>query len=532
MTSLERLPQLLRLAAGMPSYLRAPVDPAAARRLMADRMARRGELFVEWMRRLVFDRPESLYGRLIDRARIRQDELARQVRAEGVESTLEGLRDRGVYLTLDELQQRVPVRRDGVTIEQGPDALANPLLGAGIPGRSSGSRSSGTLVAYTWAFLEEEAAAECLLYEMHGVRDAPAAIWLPGPPGIAGIHNMLLHLKAARPPARWFSHSAPPTWTRSPFHGLVLDFMGATSRACGVPAPRLQHAGLEASAEVADWLAGKGATRSVRSLKTYASSAVRVAASARDRGLDLSGSVVFTGGEPLTAERRRFIESSGLTVRPRYVTTESGLVAGACPHAHDSAPDVMHVYQDRLTLTGGVTRAEGLNRSERSLAFTALSLHTPRVLLNAELGDFGSLDTRDCGCVFGSLGLRLHVSHVTSPEKVTGEGMNLHATHLHDIVARLVAAAGGSPDDYQLRTTNDARGLPAITVVVHPAVAAFDQGTFFHALWRELGAAGGGAALAAVVWRDAGTVQIVREIPRTTSGHKWLPADKRDAAGV
>jgi hypothetical protein len=242
-------------------------------------MARRGELFVTWMRRLVFERPESFYGRLVAHARIRQDDLVRQVGATGVESTLEGLRDRGVYLTFDELQQRVPVVRDGVTIEHGPGALANPMLGAGIPGRSSGSRSAGTTVAYTWPFLDEETAAECLLYEMHGVRDAPAAIWLPGPPGMAGIHNMLLHLKAARPPARWFSHSAQPTWTGSPFSRVALDFLRATSRACGVPAPPLQQAGLDAAAGIADWLADGPRTGHVRSLKTYASSAVRVAAS-------------------------------------------------------------------------------------------------------------------------------------------------------------------------------------------------------------------------------------------------------------
>ena len=522
----KQLPQLARLAAGMPAYLRCRVAPEMARRQIADRLLRRHERFIEMMQRLIFERPESPYARLLNRARVGPDVLVRLVEQVGVEPTLEHLRDRGVYLTLDEMRGRIPIRRGDLVIELDARGLGNPLLGGGLPGRSSGTRSAGTEVAYTWPFLEEEAATECLLYEMHGVGSTPAAMWLPGPPGIAGLHNLLLHLKMGRPPARWFSHTPVPRWTSSPFSRMALTFLLSASRACRLPAPTPEHLPIDRALDAAHWLSAARDLHRIGSLKTYASSAVRVATAARDAGLDLSGCVIFAGGEPLTAERRRFIESTGLSVQPRYVTTESGLVAGACGRTEGDAPDAMHVYQDRLALIAGPRDAVVQGQHLRSLAFTSLSLHTPRVLLNAELGDFGVLTNRECLCVFGSLGMHQHVSHVASPEKLTGEGMNVAAIELHRIVGALVAVAGGSPDDYQLRTGHDGRGLSTITIVIHPSIAGIEDEPFLRQLWRHLEGAGPGANLAAQLWREAGAVGIAREAPRSTAGHKLLPLDQ------
>jgi hypothetical protein len=522
---LERLWQLARLAAGMPAYLREPVCADRARREIADRLSRRRERFVEAMRRLVFDRSESPFARLLAWAGVSPDALASLVNAAGIEAALEDLRDRGVYLTLDEVRGRVPVCRDGLVIELDDDAFSNPLLGAGLTGRSSGTRSAGTAVAYTWPFLAEEAAAECLLYEDHGLGRSAAAMWLPGPPGIAGIHNLLLHLKTGRPPARWFSHTPPPSW-RSPVNRAALRVLLSASRACGVPAPSLEHLTIDRAIDAARWLAEGRTQGSARSLKTYASSAVRVAVAAREYGLDMSGAVVFTGGEAMTSDRRRYIESTGLTVRPRYVTTESGLVGGACEQSGRDAPDTMHVYQDRLALIEGPQAARVGGRQLRSLAFTSLSLHTPRVLLNTELGDYGVLDTHECPCAFGMLGMHQHVSHVTSPEKLTAEGMNVATGELQRIVGELVAAAGGSPNDYQLRTGHTPTGLSTIALVVHPSVRGLDDEALLLQVWEALERAGGGERLAATLWRASGALCVLREPPRETSGHKLLPVDE------
>ncbi len=521
----SRALQLARLAAALPAFLREPIDPAIARRRIAERLASRGERFLELVGRTVYARPTGIYARLLARAGIGPEALAERVRSSGVEAALEELRARGVYLTLDEIRQRAPVERDGVTLPLDDAALTNPLLAGGVAGQSSGTRSAGTAVAYTWPFLEEEASAECLLYECHGVRHSAGALWLPGPPGIAGLHNMLLHLKMAHPLMRWYSHTPPPAWRSDPLSRAVLTAAVVAGRACRLTAPFPQHLPLESAVEVARWLSAReGAPRTI---KTYASSAVRVAAAARQHGLDLSGVVAFAGGEPLTADRRRFIESSGLRVHPRYVTTESGLVAGACGHLTGDGVDGMHVYQDRVALIAGAHSVRVDGRVLNSLLITSLSRHTPRVLLNTELGDYGQLDVQDCRCDFGALGMRVRVSHVMSPEKLTGEGMNLATIELHRIVSRLVQDLGGAPDDCQLKTAHDPQGLAAITVLVDPSVRGLDDRVFVDQIWNELRKAGGGAALAADLWRSAGSLRVTRGLPRRTAGHKILPVDDK-----
>jgi hypothetical protein len=517
--------QLARLAAALPAFLRQPVSPAMARRQIAERLATRGERFLDLVDRTIFANPAGIYARLLARAGIGRDALVRCVRAAGVEPALEELRERGVYLTLDEIRHRTPVERDGVTLPFDEASLANPLLAGGVVGRSSGTRSAGTAVAYTWPFFEEEASAECLLYECHGVRQSAGALWLPGPPGIAGLHNMFLHVKMAHPLARWYSHTPPPAWRSDPFGRAVLTATVGSGRACGVAVPFPRHVPLERAADVGQWLAAQEATP--RSIKTYASSAVRIAGAAREHGLDLSGAVAFAGGEPLTADRRRFIESSGLRVHPRYVTTESGLVAGACGHLETDAPDAMHIYQDRVAVIAGPHSVRVNGRALSSLLITSLSRHTPRVLLNTQLGDFGELGVQECRCEFGALGLGVRVAHVMSPEKLTGEGMNLATVELHRIVSRLVQELGGAPDDCQLKTAHDRQGLAAITVLVDPSVPGLDERVFVERIWEELRRASGGAALAADLWRSAGALRIARERPRATAGHKILPVDDK-----
>ena len=88
--------------------------------------------------------------------------------------------------------------------------LDNPdLAGDGISGTTSGSRSEPTRVLYDWEFIAEEAAHERVLYEAHGVFDAPLALWYPVLPGVAGIHNLLMSLQCGRSPERWFSQLNP-----------------------------------------------------------------------------------------------------------------------------------------------------------------------------------------------------------------------------------------------------------------------------------------------------------------------------------
>jgi hypothetical protein len=399
------------------------------------------------------------------------------------------------------------------------------LSGAGLSGASSGSRSHGIRVFYTWEFLAEEAANEALLFAAHDLLAAPFAYWMPAVPALSGVHNLLIDLKCGRPPARWFAQVdavAPgPRFGARAAHSAALRFAfgyvlwRSRHAAPGTPAP--EHTPLADAARVATWLAETARGRGPVVLKAYASAAVRVAAAARSVGLDLSGCVMLTGGEPLTEARRRFIEASGARVFARYVTTETGLVAGAC--AARQHTDEMHVYLDRLAVIPG--GADG-----RSLLFTTLSPHAGKVLLNVDLGDTGTLLHRSCGCALGELGLDLLVRDIRSDTKIAGEGVKLSASELHGLVAPLIEAAGGGPDEFQFWEEETADGQTQLVIAVDPAVTQLDE----HALVRQLIATLKQQPLrgnlTGQLWEQGATVRVVRQAPVATAGHK-LPNLRR-----
>ena len=92
-------------------------------------------------------------------------------------------------------------------------AFRNPHSGAGAwRASTSGTTGPRRAVPYGWELFAEEADAERLLLEAHGLGRAPVALWLPAPPGIAGLHNAALHWRFERPLARWDSQTPLPGW--------------------------------------------------------------------------------------------------------------------------------------------------------------------------------------------------------------------------------------------------------------------------------------------------------------------------------
>lgn len=502
--NLARAAQLARMAAGFRAFARTPLTRDAAISFIRRQMAEREERFVTLARRLVYECPSSPYRRLLLWAGCGPGDLEAGVRQDGLEPTLQRLRDAGVRLSLEEFRSRIPILRPGLTIETCESDFDNPLLGAHrVEGRTSGSRGRSTRVAYDWEFLTEESAHELLLYDIHGVLDAPLALWYPVPPGIAGLHNLLMSLKLGRVPEAWFSHTPPgamPTEGR-----LALALTRWLGRA---PSP--EFADLSRADKAVAWLARSRARGVPGVVRTYASSAVRIAQSALESGADIRGSVIFAGGEPLTGERRRYIESAGAQVFPRYVATESGVVAAACPH-RDGADD-MHVFQDRLA----VTEAGG------ALHYTSLTAHAGKILFNTELGDRAELVKKPCRCLFGELGFDVHVAKVRSSERLSVEGMTLPVSDLHDAVAAAIEAIGGRPDSCQISQVRGDDGLDRLVIAVSPDVRALDEQAFVDAILARLGRGRPGSALAAALWRQASTILVVRARPRASSGQKIL----------
>jgi phenylacetate-coenzyme A ligase PaaK-like adenylate-forming protein len=248
-------------------------------------------------------------------------------------------------------------------------------------------------------------------------------------------------------------------------------------------------------------------------LRTFTSSAVRVVQAALKGGLDISGCTIFTGGEPLTEERYRFIKSAAVNVFPRYVATETGLIAGPCSRSRSA--DDMHVYLDRLAVIPG--------SADDSLLFTTLLPSTGKILLNTALGDSGHLERRSCGCPLGELGMDLHVSGVSSAAKLTGEGMSVMVRELDQIVGAIVSACGGCPDDYQFwQATHPETGLSELTVVVDPALEGLDEDSFTTTVLTRLRQGNPRERLASELWRQSDMFNLVRRPPKVSDGRKQL----------
>jgi hypothetical protein len=490
------------LAAGIVPYLRDPTGPGQAREAVAARVRDRDRAFVEFARRSILGDARSPHRRLLEWAGWDHDRLAQAVARDGLEPTLEALRAAGVHTTLEEFKCRRPIRRRGLELTPRPEDFDNPrlrrhTLRAATSGTTSPVRST---VAYGWELFAEEAELECLLFEAHGCLDAPCALWLPGPPSISGLHNLLVHLRFRRPPERWFSHL--PARRRD---AAAVAFVRAAARPFGmrVPAPEPTPPG-EAE-RVVRWLA---ATRN-GVLKTFATSAVRVAEAARRAGVDLAGTTIFAGGEPLTDRRRRFIESSGARVFGRYVTTETGWVAGACPHA--PSPAHLHLYTDRLAVVAG---------DGGRLLFTTTAASAGKQLLNTDLGDAGALGERRCACPFGAAGLDAELSAVHGQDKLTGDGMTVARAVLADVVDEVLTGAGGAPDAFQLVEEEDERGGSRLAIVLSPAVDGVGEDELVERVLERLPAHGPAEALAARFWGADGTIEVRREQPVPSDGMK------------
>ncbi|HTG32534.1 MAG TPA: hypothetical protein VLB76_06345 [Thermoanaerobaculia bacterium] len=510
----------------LPRFLRRPLDVTAAAEAVGAGVRGREAAFLQVLEQLVFGVETSPLRRLLAWAGCTPGDLRSLVAAEGVEGTLGRLRAAGVFVSADELRGRVPLRRSGLELALTPEDFDNPRIYGGIAGATSGSTGRRVPVRYDWPFLAAEAAGELLLLDSHGLRDAPLAFWMPGPPGIAGLHNLLAHAKLGRPPQRWFSTSLAPR----PGEGLAFwvdrGWRAARRLLPGLgPAPEWVPA--ERADEVARWLTSSPAPAV---LKCFASSALRVASAAVAAGLDLSRNVVFAGGEPLTAQRRDFLARSGLRVYARYAATEAGFIAGACPFGEDGGE--MHLYADRLAVIG----PESGGQAAAPLAFTVLSLAAPKVLLNAELGDHGRLRQRSCDCALGRAGLDWHVRDVHSPAKIAAEGVKLGELDFTRLVEEAARELGGNPDELQIwlgtgGTGNS--GASRITLVLAPG-AAIDPVALERRLRDRLPGLSGGGALAAKLWFDSGVLTVERRPLRLGPGQKMqrIVREDREDRGV
>jgi len=501
---------LARLTRDLPAFLRTPLSADEAGRRVQRRLATRAESFLALAERAIFAEARSPYRRLLAVAGCEAGDLRRLVAEEGLEGALARLAASGVYVTFDEFKGRRPIVRGSTRIECGADDFDNPAVRSHIEARTGGSGGRPVTVRVSLHFLEELATGTAVALAAQRLSSHGHILWLQS--AFAAMWPALMYARLGRPPRAWY-HPLPsiPVGGRT-----AAAWVRAVARTLGsaLPVPRFNEL------TDAQMLATHVSSAGPMCVTTYASSAVRVAVAARERGLDLRDVCFITLGEPFTAAKQSAIEAVGARALPRYAFTEGGIVGYGCADAHGE--DDLHVMAHALAIVQH--RRETMGGDVDAFLFTSLLPSAPKVLLNVETGDHGRLQRRACRCAMGALGLQDHVGEIRSFEKLSGEGISFVGIDLLRVLEEVLPARlGGSNGDYQLLEEEGDHGILRTLLIVSPRVGALDEGRARDVFLEGLGAAGGADRIGTDFWRRAGTVQVRRQWPVATGAGKVLP---------
>jgi hypothetical protein len=189
----------------------------------------------------------------------------------------------------------------------------------------------------------------------------------------------------------------------------------------------------------------------------------------------------------------------------------------------------MHLISDKLAVLPRDRSFGESGPTVQALYYTNLLTSAPKLMINVESGDYATLEERNCGCLFDTLGLKTHVRGVRSYEKLTSEGVTFLGSALYELLEHVLPSRfGGSPLDFQL-VEEEEQGLPRITLVVSPRLGELDDAAVVTVLLDALAAIKPGGDLMADQWRQGGTLRVARHEPYATIGSKVLPLHVMEA---
>jgi hypothetical protein len=508
------LAMLARLGRDVPGFLRVPVTVEVARARVRDRLAHRDRRFLDLVDRAVYRRAESPYARLLRHAGCEPGDLRTLVGQDGVEGALGRLAQQGVYVTFDELKGRRPAVRGSARFDFAQGDFDNPLARPHFAVYTGGSSGEPSRVHRSLAFVEDVAISTVLGFDAHGLRDPRVVLWLTAP-----VQWVLTFPKLRWPIIGWFHLLRPLPWVvRAGVRCLAL-----LTRPSGGRIPRPAHCDPRQSRKLAEWLAREQTKGGPIIVLSAVSPAVQLAVTARSAGIGLEGVMFSAGGEPLTEARRHHIEATGARVFATYAATEMTAAASAC--ATPAAVDDVHFFDDRNAVIARTREVEPGGPVVDALLFSSISSSAPKLLLNAELGDYARVERRPCDCALGALGLRTHLSDIRSFEKLNSEGVSYARANLLPIVEQtLPGRFGGTSVHYQLVEEEADDTATRLVLRVDPSVGPVDETALRRALLDEL--ARGGTLLdryQVELLRRARSVTISRQPPVATRAGKILP---------
>jgi hypothetical protein len=217
----------------------------------------------------------------------------------------------------------------------------------------------------------------------------------------------------------------------------------------------------------------------------------------------------------------RELADAGTSAITRYGMAEVGNIALGCPFP--AAIDDLHVLTDKLAVLQRDKPIGASGEAVPALVYTTLHLSSPKLMLNTESGDYGTLTTRDCDCALGKLGFTTHLTGLRSYDKLTSEGVTFMGSELYRLVEEtLPARFGGSATDYQL-VEEQMNALPSVSVVVAPGVGPIDESALVEVILEALRSYPSGGPSMTEQWRQGETLRVVRREPYVTGDRKILP---------
>ncbi|MFI5167674.1 MAG: hypothetical protein ACHQQS_13735 [Thermoanaerobaculales bacterium] len=495
---------------------------AEAEATVRQRLASRPASFLRVLRENVFAAPASPYRAIFAAAGCTAADVEEMVAERGLEATLEALRAAGVFVAFEEFKGRAPIVRAGREIPVSPTSFDNPFLGQYYRGTTSGSTGAGTRISIDLDHIRATTPSGMLALAANGLAHAPTAIFRATLPSVAGMSSVLRSVVAGNPTRRWFSPLSRTDVRPSPLGRVATEYILSLGRLAGVPLPRPELVREEDLAMVARWAAQMVEEEGSCLVRSHVSNLLRVALAARDAGIDLAGVTLWGGGEPPTLAKVREITRSGARFRPTYYISELGAIGLPC--ARPASGDDLHLMADTLTVIQHPHPLPGSEVTVDALYYTALLPTAPRLMLNVESDDSGTLERRTCGCPLESYGFPLHVREIRSYRKLTGEGVTLLGSDMIRILEEVLPARfGGTPLDFQLVEEEDSGGFTRLVLRVHPRLTVLDEDEAVGALMDALGNGDANSDHTRAIWQKAHSLRVRREPPRWTAQGKFMP---------
>jgi hypothetical protein len=512
--------ETLGFIAGIPFFLRNPIPAGQALPILRRRLDTRAEAFLQLMSAIFRGPGLHPYRRLLRQASCEAQDVERLVGQEGLEGALASLYKSGVYLTVEEFKGRCPVVRGSLRLSVDSEQVRNKVYSSQLMVKTSGSRGAQTPVAINLKYIRNRSVNAYLNLKACGGLRWTHGLWAV--PGGSAIVYLLEMAGFGRRPARWFSQVHPEA------PGLHLRYRWSAravrmvSLVAGLPLPRITYVPLDDPQPIITWMVdclGQGETPH---LFTYTSSGIRLSLAAQRAGISLSGARITITGEPVTRLRLDSIQRCGIRVFPRYGSAESGTIGYGC--LHPCHPDEVHVLTDRLAVIQGKSGVRGGETADGPLFVTTLDPVAPFFLLNVSLGDEATIAEGKCGCLLERHGWMRRIHSITSPEKLTGEGMMFLRGDVSRVVDEVLPRRfGGSPTHYQLVEEDDDWGRPRLRLLIHPDVGPIDSGSAARALLEEISVGNGVERLMGLLWRDACLIRVERRPPIPTRSGKIMP---------